>query len=148
MSTALHRPALSLLGSLVLLTSCGGDGEPKSAPTPCASPVAVDRRDLRLLPEDLPLAEYGVVTEVKLKRGYVGADAVTEARIVELYPPLARKVLDEGYQIVSSENEGFEAEIFFVGGKRITGAYRMTKGPCEGQVTLKLLYGRTRYPGG
>jgi hypothetical protein len=142
----MERAIGALLASALLLAACG-DGDPAAAPSPCPSPVPVDRRDLRLLPRDVPLAEYGPVTEVEVEAGFIGAQAITETSIIELYPPLARAVLDEGYDIVSSENEGFEAEIFFARGKHITGAYRLREGPCKGDVTIKLLYGSQRYRG-
>ncbi|MGH2728997.1 MAG: hypothetical protein ACRDJI_00145 [Actinomycetota bacterium] len=133
------------MACLLLLSGCGGDGDSDAAPSPCPSQVPVDDRDLRLLPRDVPLAEHGVVTEVVVKAGFLGAQAVGDTRIIELYPPLARSVLDAGYDIISSENEGFEAEIFFARGKHITGAYRLREGPCKDQVTIRLLYGAKRY---
>ena len=69
----------------------------------------------------------------------LGITAVSEKTVVELYPPLARAVLAAGYSIVASDNEGFEAEIFF-GDDRVTGAYRLREGPCEGEVTVRLLF--------
>lgn len=103
--------------------------------------------DQSLLPSDVPLAEHGIVTEIEVEGGYVGATAVSDIQIVELYPPLARALLDGGYDIVSSDNEGFEAEIFFARGEGTTGAYRLREGPCPGQVTIKLLYGSADYRG-
>lgn len=63
---------------------------------------------------------------------------MSELTVVELYPPLARAILDAGYEIVSADNEGFEAEIYF-GDDRTTGAYRLRKAPCRQQVIVKLL---------
>lgn len=65
--------------------------------------------------------------------------AVSTKTVVELYPPLARAILDAGYSIVSSDNEGFEAEIFF-GDETTTGAYRLREGPCKDEVTVRLLF--------
>lgn len=134
---------------LVALGSVGcGSGGTSGAPspsTPCPSPAAVT--DVGLLPSDVPLAEHGVVTEIEVEAGFIGATAVSETQIVELYPPLARALLDAGFEIVSSDNEGFEAEIFFARGREVTGAYRLREGPCPGQVTIKLLYGSEEYEG-
>lgn len=78
--------------------------------------------------------------KVSTRRGFVGAQAITETSIVELYPELSRRVRSEGYQQISGENEGFEAEIYFQKG-RDTGAFLLREGPCEGQVTVRLIYG-------
>lgn len=138
------RRAVALL-AVVVCASCGSGDEPAAAPTPCPTPVPI--ADSRLLPEDVPLAEHGIVTEIEVEGGYVGATAVSEMQVVELYPPLARALLDGGYDIVSSDNEGFEAEIFFARGEDVTGAYRLREGPCPDQVTIKLLYGSKEYRG-
>ena len=65
--------------------------------------------------------------------------AFSELPVVELYPPLARAVLDSGYSIVSSDNEGFEAEIFF-GDDSVTGAYRLREAECPDRVIVRLLF--------
>ena len=96
------------------------------------------------MPADTPVDRFGTVTAVQTKPGFVGVEAITETQIVELYPPLARSVLDAGYDILSGDNEGFEAEIFFARGKGVTGTYLLREGPCEGQVTIKLLYTHER----
>jgi hypothetical protein len=141
----MRRLPAACVALLLLVSGCGGDGDGDAAPTPCATPVPVDDRDLRLLPRDVPLAEHGVVTEVQIRAGFLGAEAIGQTRIIELYPPLARSVLDAGYDIISSDNEGFEAEIFFARGKYITGAYRLREGPCKDEVTIRLLYGAKQY---
>ena len=76
-----------------------------------------------------------------MTKGFVSARIVSETKIVELYPPIARSILDNGYEILSGDNEGFEAEIFFKRGKHENGNIYMREGPCEGQVTMTLTYG-------
>lgn len=102
--------------------------------------------DESLLPKDIPFAEHGVLTELEVQGGYLGATVIGTTPIVELYPPIARAVLDAGYEIFASDNEGFEAEIFFRKGE-VDGAYRMREGPCGDLVTIKLLIGGPQYEG-
>jgi hypothetical protein len=97
-----------------------------------------------LLPDDLALEQYGVLAEAKTTKGFVQARIVSEVRIVELYPPIARSLLDNRYEILSGDNEGFEAEIFFRRGKEVSGNVYMREGPCKGQVTLTVTYGSAR----
>ena len=129
--------------AVLLLMGCGGgDGGASAGPTPCPLPAAGGNE--RLLPEGLDLTEYGVLTEAELKRGFVIARAVSETQIVELYPPIARALVDNGFIILSGDNEGFEAEIFFTRGRNETGNLYMREGPCTDQVTLKLSVARPR----
>jgi hypothetical protein len=130
-----------LAASIVLAASlaCGGD-EQKAEPTPCEIPPEADTVDL--VPEDLGLSEFGTITEAGRSGRRLTATLVTETEINLLYPPLARKLLDSGYFMISSENEGTDAEIFFAR-RRISGVYLMKMGrPCGDLVTLTLDYVR------
>ena len=96
-------------------------------------------RDTSAVPDGLHLEDHATVTEVTRHDRAVGIVAVSDLSVVELYPPLARAILDSGYSIVSSDNEGFEAEIFF-GDEHTTGAYRLREAPCKDQVIVRLLF--------
>jgi hypothetical protein len=129
---------------LLFLSGCASGGEgssPRPSPCPSASPLA----DTSALPPDLPVDELSEVVEMRVRKGFLSAQGVTDTSIVELYPQLSRALLGEGYEIISGDNEGFEAEIFFRRGRGTTGTYLLREGPCEGQVTLRLLYGSKRY---
>lgn len=132
------RLAIPLLLATLAL-SCSSDGSPQvgASPTPCVTPPLASDADEA--PKELELHRHATIIDVKRRAGALGITAVSGLTVVELYPPLARAILDAGYSIVSSDNEGFEAEIFF-GDDRVTGAYRLREGPCEDQVTVRLLF--------
>ena len=129
------------------LPACGGGGsnDPGSSPQDpqvCATDQPITGRALEDIPSDLPLGEWGAVVEVSKRRGYVGAQVISDLTVVELYPEISRAVRAGGYATISGENEGFEAELFFQKGDD-TGTFLLRKGPCQGQVTVKLIYGST-----
>ena len=127
-----------MAAAVLLLAACGGGPEGKASRLePCRSPDAAS--DISAVPSELRLDRHATITEVRTRKTAVGITAVSELSVVELYPPLARAILDAGYSIVSSDNEGFEAEIFF-GDDRTTGAYRLREAPCKDQVVVKLLF--------
>jgi hypothetical protein len=69
-------------------------------------------------------------------------DSFTTTQIIELDPQFQRDLLANGYQIVSHDNEGFEAEIFFAKHGGTTGVFSLHDYPCrKGTVRLKLVYG-------
>jgi hypothetical protein len=103
----------------------------------------VPAADIGDVPKELKLNRHATITDVGRKKGALGVTAVSDLPVVELYPPLARAILDAGYSIVSSDNEGFEAEIFF-GDESVTGAYRLREDPCGDQVIVKLLFDQGR----
>jgi hypothetical protein len=134
--------ALSVLVAIALATtSCGGDSKKDAGAQPCPDPSPA--HDLSLIPSDIPIDRHSMVTTVAKSRGFVGVIGVSDKKIVELVPILSRALLDSGYDIRQTDNEGFEAEIYFTRGKTV-GNYRMREGPCTGQVTVKLLYKLTR----
>lgn len=128
-------------GLLSVAVSCGGS-EP-ARPQACETPEPIE--DLSLLPRDVPLDEWAAVHQIEVESGFLAARGVTDTSIVELYPVVARATVDAGYTILSGDNEGFEAEIFFDRGEGTTGTYLLRQGPCEGQVTIRLLYESDRY---
>ena len=125
----------------MLLGGCSGGEEDQAKPCPAPTPLG----SLALLPRDIPLDEWGVVEELEVTKGFLQGRAISETQIVELYPVMARATVAAGYEILSGDNEGFEAEIFFVRGKDTTGTYILREGPCRDQVTIRLLYGAKRY---
>jgi hypothetical protein len=134
---------IRLIMALALVAAGGCGGGDAAGPRACALPSPVE--DLTLLPGDIPLDEWGQIDRIEVRNGFLAARAVTATRIVELYPVLARATSAAGYTIISGDNEGFEAEIFFDRGKGTTGTYRLRQGPCRGQVTIYLLYEADRY---
>ena len=137
------RNRLAIVLTLVVMSSCGGGGgdEGRALTPECGEPEpAPNAADV---PAQLQLERHATITEVNTKRGALGVTAISDLPVVELYPPLARAVLAAGYSIVSSDNEGFEAEIFF-GDDSVTGAYRLREAPCGDQVIVKLLFDQGR----
>lgn len=130
-----------LLAVAFLVTVCAGDEEDRAEGCPAPTPLG----SLALLPRDVPLDEWGVVEELEVANGFLRAGAVSDTQIVELYPVMARATVAAGYEILSGDNEGFEAEIFFVRGKDTTGTYVLREGPCGDKVTIRFLYGAKRY---
>ncbi len=80
------------------------------------------------------------MVEVGRRRGYAAVTLISTETVVELYPQLARGLLEGGHEILSGDNEGFEAEIFFALREGRTGRYVLREGPCRDEVTLHILY--------
>lgn len=117
--------------------ACGGD-EPRAEPAPCPRRTAVQA------PGDIPAVldqtARGDVVDVGRRRGFSAVTVVTKESVVELYPQLARALVEGGHTILSGDNEGFEAEIFFTLRDGRAGRYSLREGPCRGDVTVHILY--------
>jgi hypothetical protein len=114
----------------------------------CADPVPVDRERLAALPAGLDLRRTGTVTQVTTgDRGFVSATAVADSTVDETFTAFPEMLAAAGFEVVASENEGVEADVFFAHGEAATGSVKVTEGPCEGQVTTHLTIAGTA-PGG
>lgn len=122
----------------VVTGACRGGGAAAPSATACPEqpPVAAPRS----LPRVLDQTERGRVVEVGRRRGFSAVTVVTGESVVELYPQLARGLIEGGHEILAGDNEGFEAEIFFGLRDGSTGRYVLREGPCRDQVTLHILY--------
>lgn len=121
----------------LFLSGCGGD-EPRARPTPCPRATPVEPPET--IPAVLDQTHRGDVVEVGRRRGFTAVKMVTTETVVELYPQLARALFDGGHEIVSGDNEGFEAEIFFELRDGRAGRYVLREGPCPDDVTVHILY--------
>lgn len=81
---------------------------------------------------------------VEVKRGFLNVVVHSDMLIIEADPPLQRALLEEGYEVLSHDNEGFEAEIFFARGPKVVGTFSFRE-LCEGKIKISLVYGSERY---
>jgi hypothetical protein len=126
---------VALLGALV---ACGGGDGGSAASTPCPDPSPTSGSAAFL--REFPLEDWGVLTGFESKGKASTATVVADESVVELHPQIARTVIDSKYKIVGADNEGFESEIYFAFRGTFAGAFRLREGPCEGQVTVRLVY--------
>ena len=132
-----RRTALvCVCASLLALVACSSDDG--GLAQGCESPEAV--ADLSALPEGIALDEYGTVIRARTRNGFVGAQAVADEKVGQLYTPLLNLLKDGGYEIVGEDNEGFEAEIFFTR-NRNTGSLILRQGDCADATNITLTYG-------
>jgi len=105
---------------------------------PCPEPAPTSGSAAFL--KEFPLEDWGVLTGFESKGKAATATVVSEESVVELHPQIARTVIDSKYKIVGADNEGFESEIYFSFRGAFAGAFRLREGPCEGQVTVRLVF--------
>lgn len=131
------RRGVALIAIPLLLAACGG-GEQQARPTPCPRRTPVDPPDG--IPPVLDQTNRGDVVDVGHRRGFSAVTVVTHETVVELYPQLARALIEGDHLLISGDNEGFEAEIFFELRDGRPGRYVLREGPCRDEVTLHILY--------
>lgn len=82
--------------------------------------------------------EWGTITRVNRQQGFLGAKAVGDLQIVELYPEMVRRLMAEDYSFLGGENEGFEAELVFSRPRGQLVSFTLREG-CDGHVEIRTL---------
>lgn len=131
------RRGIAVIAVPLFVAACGGN-EPRAEPTPCPRRAPVEPPGD--VPEVLDQTHRGDVVDVGRRRGFSAVTVITKESVVELYPQLARGLLEGGHEIDAGDNEGFEAEIFFTLRDGRAGRYVLREGPCRDDVTLHILY--------
>lgn len=137
-------PVLSLLGAL-LLAGCGS-GEDTSG---CPAPERVARPGP--LVAALGLQRLGVPVVAREDGELSTATVVSERSVGALLTPVTKALEAGGYDVLGTEDEGFEAEIYFARGTDTNGVARLTGDPdCDGrsrvQVSVATVGGGTATP--
>ncbi|MFN2589101.1 MAG: hypothetical protein ABR613_13430 [Actinomycetota bacterium] len=135
---SIGRLTIFTAAAAVMLAACGGDDRAAPSATPCPPHPAVAVP--RSLPRALDQTHHGEVVDVGRRGGFSAVTLISEATVVELYPQLARGLIEGGHEILAGDNEGFEAEIFFGLRDGRTGRYVLREGPCRDEVTLHILW--------
>jgi len=97
-----------------------------------------------LLPPDITFDDHATIIGQQVEKGFLITEARSELMVVELDPIIQRDLLENGFEILSHDNEGFEAEIFFARGKEFVGTFTL-RDLCEGQIRVRLVLGAKRY---
>ena len=97
-----------------------------------------------LLPDEISFDRYGTILTQVVEKGFLITEGRSDLMVVELDPVIQRDLIAEGFEILSHDNEGFEAEIFFARGREFVGTFTLQE-LCEGQIRVKLVLGGKRY---
>jgi hypothetical protein len=138
---------LLLLSTAFTCVACGGDGgdDRRTQAEVCVAPTPVaDTSKLG----DLPLDSWGTVTLIETRRGFVGAQAISETQIVELFPQVVRELGDADYVYLGGENEGFEAELAFSTPDETFVSFALRETDCKEQILIRVLIEKGRSDGG
>ncbi|MGH8969461.1 MAG: hypothetical protein ACRDV1_05890 [Actinomycetes bacterium] len=141
------RSVAALLAVLVLApaaSACGAGEDPGA----CPAPRPVDEPGP--LVRALALDELGVPTVSREEAELSSATVVSERSVTALLGRVNDALEAGGYSVLGTEDEGFEAEIFFAKGLHTNGVARITEDArCAGRTTVEVSVARgTAAPSG
>lgn len=134
----LARFAGAALVGCALLSACSSERMPDLSAASCKLPPAIDRpKDLSA---DVPIPDVIEITRTKIRKKFVIVDGFAKTTVKGLFDSAAETITEAKFDIINTDYEGFEAEIYFARAASIAGIARLREGPCDGYVSLNLLY--------
>jgi len=138
---ASRAPAVGLALLVVgLSTACGGGsgvvGGPSTAPV--CTPMPSESLVLEGKVAAFDLTGVAEPLAVVNQNGYFVIDARADGKITDLTIDFQRVVSDAGFDVAGSDDEGFEAEVFFARGNVAAGQIFLRESACPGLVDVKI----------
>jgi len=142
--SARSRPsaAPTLLVALAALgcAGCGGGQDlPRgSSPVPVCTPLPSVSLVLEGKAAVFELSDLAEPTDVVERDGYLVISARAAGEIPELAIAFQHVVTDAGFDIAGTDDEGFEAEVFFARGNTAAGQVVLSESACPGLVEVRI----------
>ena len=137
MSARLRACAVALFLALPL-SSCAGSDDPTDPVSACEMPQEIEMPSG--LPADFPWPGDVVLTRAQLKKKFVALEGFSERSVDELFESSRPALTSNGFDIINSDYEGFEAELYFAKGESLAGILSLREGPCDGYVKVNVIY--------
>lgn len=130
--------ALALALLLVLLGGCAGTDEPSTPVGSCTLPPAIEAP--AGLPADLPWPEGVELTEARSNKRFVALVGFGRGSVDYFFERGRIALEDNRFDIINTDYEGFEAELYFAKGNSLAGITSLREGPCDGHVRVNVVY--------
>lgn len=100
------------------------------------------------LPDDFPWPEDVVLSRAEIKKKFVALEGFSERSVEELFTSSRPSLITNGFDIINTDFEGFEAELYFAKGDSLAGIVSLREGPCDGYVKVNVIYDPLETAGG
>jgi hypothetical protein len=91
-------------------------------------------------PSDFPWLRDIPVMKAQVKKKFVIVEGFSERSVDELFEEFQPLVTDNGFDILNTDFEGFEAEVYFAKSRSLAGIVALREGPCDGFVKVNVIY--------
>jgi hypothetical protein len=125
-----------VFAAVAAAAACGGE------PAGCVDPVPLTIGDDVQVPADLDLTTFGTLTKLDVDQGFTSYRIETKSSVQDLYVPITRQVRRDGWDLVGSENEGVDAEVYLSRREGDTGVIRLNDLECAGAVAIEVAVNR------
>ena len=92
------------------------------------------------IPSDFPWPDGVPVTQAELTKKFVTISGFGEQSVEELFEIMQTELGTKKFDIINTDYEGFEAELYFAKGDSLAGIAALREGPCDGYVKVNVVY--------
>ena len=128
-----------LIGILVPLgASCAREvpeGRPAAA---CSLPPEIEIP--AGIPDDFPWPPDVTVTQAEPTKRFVAITGFGDQTVEQLFEIMRAELTDKEFDIINTDYEGFEAELYFAKGDSLAGIASLREDSCDGYVQVHVVY--------
>ena len=121
-----------------LSVACSGDAEKVRPTAACSLPPEIEFPGG--VPDDFPWADEVWVSQVESKKKFVAISGYSEESVEALFDIMRRELGAQGFDIINTDYEGFEAELYFAKGDSLAGIAALRESACDGYVKVNVIY--------
>lgn len=67
-------------------------------------------------------------------------EGFSERSVQQLFDDFRPEITDKSLDVINTDFEGFEAELYFAKGNSLAGIVSLREGPCDGYVKVSVIY--------
>lgn len=131
--------ALSVAAGLLLAAvGCSDEGSPAGPAARCTVPAEVEAPEG--IPADFPWPAGVALTEARSTKKFVALEGFAEGSVEDYFERAGAELEEKRFDIINTDYEGFEAELYFAKGDSLAGITSLREGPCDGYVKVNVVY--------
>ena len=92
------------------------------------------------IPEDFPWPDDVFVAQAEKSKQFVSIGGFGEQTVEELFEVMQEELNEKEFDLINTDFEGFEAELYFAKGDSLAGIAALREGPCDGYVKVNVVY--------
>jgi hypothetical protein len=92
------------------------------------------------IPADFPWPDGVFVAQAEKSKQFVSIGGYGEQTVEELFEVMRDELSDKEFDLINTDYEGFEAELYFAKGDSLAGIAALREGPCDGYVKVNVVY--------
>ena len=92
------------------------------------------------VPTDFPWPDGVSLVQAQVKKKFIAFQGHDTRTVEELFEVMHDELVARDLDVINTDYEGFEAELYFAKADNLAGIVSLSEGPCDGYVRVHVLY--------